>query len=94
MTDWHKKRITKEDLPLRCYVQYGEMFGDDIVWEETLKVATLVWKEQCNLDDEPGIVIKETGGWGYAGWDAERGIYVRYAELEGNEHCIRIALKK
>ena len=89
-----KQRLTKDCLPGNFWVQEGEIFrfGDHIKWGEWSK-GWVVWDEEANMNDEPGIRL-EGGGWGFAGWDPEHHIYTRYdSPLDDNEHCCRISTR-
>ena len=50
----------------------------------------MVWAEQANPDDEPGIAL-EGGGGGFAGWDPRAHTYTRY-RTPPNEHYCRFGI--
>lgn len=80
------QRMQKCDFPMKAHVQYGEIFGKIIEWEDVDKV-NLTWSDEVNLQDEAGI--DTNNGWGFAGWDSKKCIYTRYAN-DYSEHCMRI----
>ena len=61
----YDKLIDKHRLPAMTWIQYGEIFGDEIDYCHSEEVV-LMWTEKCNLDNQVGIATGN-GGWGYAG---------------------------
>lgn len=86
-----KKQLTKIDFendPLEFTIQDGEIFGEKVKWFLP-ENSVLSWKESVNLEKQQGIQL-DNEGWGYAGWDTTKYMYVRYSGCIQNEHAFRI----
>jgi len=74
------KEFQKSGL-IKARIQYGEIFGPRIDWDEKSFIAYLKYVESCNIADEPGLVICEDDcivGWGFAGYCPTLNICTRY----------------
>ena len=56
-------------------IRKGEIFADEIVWEDDTEEVTLTWVSACNLAGEEGIADSEGNGW--TEWDDDEECYTR-----------------
>ena len=72
-------------------VQFGDIFHEEwgmkIVWNPP-KDMILYWSDNCNLRNEPGIVVAK-GGIGFAGFSSKYQVYTRYLGEMGTV-CLKI----
>ena len=89
------QRIEFNATPTRFWVREGEIFGHlkrPIVWPSfwDWNIEKVCWKDDVNPAGQPGVDTDQ--GHGYAGWDEEYQVYLRYKDepLRTQEHCVQI----